>query len=492
MDKFEPLYTARSTSSNKMLLGTHKNIGIVTLWTKVADVAKKVDPSKYAIMGQFFSAERGLDLIVRNLLANPDITNLVITGTDFSNSGQVMKDFFENGFVEGKTDLTEKTVWRVKSEYPGYIEKDIPEIVLNHIRDTIVVTRIDDMTNFDPEKLEKPDKKREKQIFLKKEELEENTFVGEDVGYVVRGKRVADTWLKTLDTIMKFGHKDEKDKKEVIDLISIISEEDPEDFHIPEYLPLNRKQVTDYIPQITENERIRSKFGKDQIKEVVDKLTKDTTSKSAVISLWDVADSDGPGINHIWLRIRDNKLYMTATIRSSDMFEEYPGNAFALRALQNIIRKEIQEKISKEIQLGELVINSQSAHIYKDCWQASQDLTIRYLPRHIAGQSNAALYQDPRGSFIVKIKDGELHVDHLSTGNELIGQYKAKTPGKLIERLAQAGVFSIPGHALDIGHEIAKAEIAMQLGIDFVQEVPLDLTQINEKTLERVRDKKDI
>src|SRR3989338_10933531 len=122
---FQAIYKGGSSYSSSLVIGNPEgNVGIITLWSKAKEIAKKLDPSKYCVIGQLFSAERGLDILVRNLLANPQITNIIVTGVDFSKSGIVLVDFFEKGFKSGEQDVTEKTCWRVKSHYPGYVDLD--------------------------------------------------------------------------------------------------------------------------------------------------------------------------------------------------------------------------------------------------------------------------------------------------------------------------------------------------------------------------------
>lgn len=500
---FEPLYGSTSTSSSKFILGKNEHIGIITLWTKAREVADKLDSSKYAVMGQFFSAERGLDLMVRNLLANPQITNLVITGVDFSKSGMVLKDFFENGFERGQTEITNKPVWRVKSEYPGYIELDIPEDVLNELRETINVAWIANTEDLNPESLSIPERKRERRVFMKEVEELENKYVAEDVGFVIKGKTVAEVWLKILDTILKFGKESgthyEDAQREILNLISVITDENPDDLFIPEWLPFDKQHVMQYISQITTGasvpgtsytygQRIREWFGKDQVKDAAAKLVREPISRAVVINLWDstkdLTIGGSPCINHIWLRIREGKLYMTVTIRSNDMFEGYPDNAFGLRSLQEIIRKEVNTGLREkdpnhnDIVLGDLIINSQSAHVYKDSWEKATDIVRSYINKYIAGQNNASLNPDPRGSFVISINGSDIIVDHLSTGSELIGRYKGKSAEELIDKIAKENIISIIGHAMDIGLELANAETAMKFGIEYIQEIPLDSTQL--------------
>lgn len=500
---FKPLYKGGSTSSNSLIIGDPEgHVGIVTLWSKAKEIANKLDPSKYCVIGQLFSAERGLDFLVRNLLANPQITNIIVTGVDFSKSGIVLLDFFKNGFEKGEQDVTEKTCWRVKSQYPGYVDLDIPEVDLNLLRETVNIIQVQAVEKLDFLTLQKPAKTRTQQVFMKKDEVVKQ-YVGEFTGHIIRGRTIAEAWLKILDTILKFGktsgtHYDEQ-QKELVNLLSVISEEDPNKFYIPDFLPGDEQHIKEYIPRITrdmpggihKNEytygsRMRSWFGVDQVKNAVTKLIREPVSRAVVIGLWDpVKDltiGGSPCLNHVWFRIVDNRLHMTAIFRSHDMFEGYPENAFGLRSLQEEIRKDVveglkQKGVEMDLKLGDLMILSQSAHIYKDCWETAEVTVKKYLTAkytwHLAEL-------DPRGNFIISpdYGTGEIVVEHTSPENVKIGEFRAKTAEQMRDILTKEKIISLIPHALDIGMELLKAEIALKLGIHYNQDRPLDFGEL--------------
>jgi thymidylate synthase len=135
--------------------------------------------------------------------------------------------------------------------------------------------------------------------------------------------------------------------QELIDLMAVITDEPPEFFFPePNYLPIDRPFLEDYIPQMLEDapyhegikytyaQRMRSWFGNDQIEEVITKLINEIDTASAVINLWDSGDnfarrfdgssdhqhSGSPCLNHVWLRVVDRHISLTAILRSNDMF----------------------------------------------------------------------------------------------------------------------------------------------------------------------------
>ncbi|MEK6936632.1 MAG: thymidylate synthase [Nanoarchaeota archaeon] len=489
---FQALYKA-----TRLIYGNpESNIGIVTLWSKPKELAQKIDSSKYCVLGPLYSAERGLDLLIRNLLANPQINVLLVTGVDFSKSGIVLRDFFEKGFFMGKTDTTEKPCWRVNSDFEGYIDLDIPENVLNLIRESVILVKVPDLSTFDFGTVIGPEKKREKMVFVKKEE-QVKKYTGEYIGYVVRGKTVAEAWLKVLDTILKFGkesgtHYDDM-QKEIVNLMSVISDEDPYNLNVPEFFPSDQQHVNEYIPRMTKDlpggitkkeytygSRMRSWFGTDQVKGAVEKLVREPVSRAVVISLWDSIQDltlgGSPCLNHIWFRINNDRLFMTSIFRSHDMFEGYPENALALRVLQEEVRKEVENGLKAnghetELKLGNLVILSQSAHIYDDSWERCQKIVDMYLPRY----SGLLSEFDPRGNLIINVEDDEIVVEHTSNTRETLGLYRAKSSEQMRDLLVKENIISLVPHALDIGLELMKAEIAIKMNLHYVQDNRLEL-----------------
>lgn len=504
---FQALY-----KGTRLIYGNpESNVGIVTLWSKPKELAAKIDSTKYSVLGPLYSAERGLDLLIRNLLANPQISVLILTGVDFSKSGIVLKDFFEKGFVKGKTDTTEKPCWRVNSQYEGYIDLDLPEEALNLIRESVALIKVPDLTTFDFSTITAPQKTRDKMIFIKKEE-QVKKYVGEYIGYVIRGKTVAEAWLKILETILKFGnesgtHYDDM-QKEIVNLMSVISDEDPNNLHVPEFFPSDKQHVNEYIPRMTKDlpggttkneytygSRMRSWFGVDQVKGAVEKLTREPVSRAVVISLWDTIKDltlgGSPCLNHIWFRINDNKLFMTAIFRSHDMFEGYPENALALRCLQEEVRKQVEEGLknkgaSQELKLGNLVILSQSAHIYDDSWERCNKIVEMYGQRY----SGLLSELDPRGNFIINIEDNEIVLEHTSPSRETLGIYRAKSAEEMRDILVKEKIISLVPHALDIGLELMKAELAIKLNLHYLQDNKLNIEPLLKPKVDPVKEKK--
>ncbi|HLD78321.1 MAG TPA: thymidylate synthase, partial [archaeon] len=490
---FEPIY-----KKTRLTLGNPEGtVGIVTLWSKKSEIAAKLDPSQYAAIGNLYSAERGLDLMVRNLLANPQITNLVVTGVDFSRSGIVLLDFFQKGFTRGVTDTTAKPVWRVNSAHEGYIDLDIPESALEALRASVHIQRVPDVSKLDLTSLPKPAATRERAVYLKPEETSRK-YAGEYEGHIIRAPTVAGAWLQVLDTILKFGkesgtHYDDQ-QKELVNLLSIITDENPASLHVPDFLPSDVRHVQEYIPRMTRDlpggtsskeytygSRMRSWFGIDQVNNAIEKLIREPISRAVVLSLWDPEQDmtlgGSPCLNHVWFRITDGALRMTAIFRSHDMFEGYPENAFALRVLQEEVRAAAEQGLHAKdfgsLGLGPLMILSQSAHLYDDCWERAQRTVDKFLDQYLS----AAQYRyDPRGNIIITIEGDGIVVEHTSAARDTLGVYRAKSADEMRNILVRENIIGNTAHAVYVGKELQKAEHAIKLNIHFEQDQPLDLS----------------
>jgi thymidylate synthase len=494
---------------NQLILGSGYT-AICTGWTPAKSVAAKLDPSNYAVIGNLYSAPRGINFLVRNLLANPHVRYLVVMDLtqEDKNSGSVqcLKDFFDNGVYRGK-NYVGKECWVIDSLVKGYIDIDIPLEVLNQLRySMILIPNLE--RDIDIKSIVKVGNLglwAEPMVFPYNEPTSE-VKPGPRYGHRIEGKTIAETWIKILQRIKTTGtiRPTGYDGKwqELIDLMAIVTDE-PEDFYFPEpnYLPLDREYLKNYIPQIlddanyregvkyTYGQRLRSWFGQDQIKAVITKLIKEIDSASAVMSLWDSGsgnaqilaehdswrghdrntivrgerksgDSDhnhggSPCLNHIWVRVVDNELSLTATFRSNDMFSAWPANAMGLRALQQHIRDEIASQSEYDLAIGPLITISQSAHIYDDCWENVEQLINNQYQLIINKEIQS--YSDPAGNFLVETDGNNITVSQLTPNGEFVEKWEGKNPLKLIRQIIADCPSIQPFHIGYLAREIERA-----------------------------------
>jgi len=499
---------------NQLICGEGQ-IVVVSGWTQSKFIAQHIDARDYAAIGQLYSPTRGISFLLRNLLANPHVHALIAinaTSAD-TNAGSVkaLVDFFKNGFGLGKSD-TGRECWVIKSEKVGYIDIEIKESALELLRKSIAYCEVSSVADA----IEKVNllaslitsterfsegttlKPWAEPMTFPVSEIESIVFPGQRYGHRIEGTTIAETWVKLLHRIRTTGTmratRYDGQWQELIDLMAIVTDEPP-DFYFPDpnFLPLDRSFLDSYIPQIlddatytegvkyTYGQRMRSWFGNDQIEEVTSKLVNEIDTASAVISLWDAGGNwnrnpDGssdhkhgssPCLNHIWFRVVDSVLSMTATFRSNDMFSAWPSNAMGLRALQQYVRNEIYRRSDYNLKMGPLITISQSAHIYDDTFE-NVDMLIQQQYAKIAKVQN---FRDPVGNFLIEIEGDRIQISRTTPGSgEVIDCYSDKHPLGLIRQICADVPAIDPEHIGYLGIELEKARRAIESNSIYIQD----------------------
>jgi thymidylate synthase len=280
--------------------------------------------------------------------------------------------------------------------------------------------------------------------------------------------------------------------------MAVVTDEPPEFFFPePNYLPIDRPFLEDYIPQMLEDapyhegikytygQRMRSWFGRDQIEQVITKLIKEIDAASAVINLWDsggniIARPDGssdhehsgsPCLNHLWLRVVDAELSLTATLRSNDMFGAWPANAMGLRALQQYIRDAIAKRSNYDLTMGPLITISESAHLYDDTF----DTADRIIAAHYARICNSRDYFDPAGNFVIELTSDEhgekILVTQIPGSGKAVSYYSGHNALKLVREISAASPAITTEHIGYLGVELQKAVQCLKTQTTYTQDL---------------------
>lgn len=472
-----------------LILGNPKSqVAICALWTKKELVAANLDLDKVAVIGNLYSAKKGISFLIRNILANPKIRYLVVCGLDNSGSGQALVDFFQNGFQKNGKHF----YWEAISEVENRIDAEISEKALQCFREGVKLLDLRQEKNFKKIKeiiggLDQtlPDFIPEPICFSESAKESTNSFPSEATAHIVRGEKIADVWLKILDEILRFGVVDQSSyqnqQKEIIDLVSVVTAEDPDNLYLPDWLPNNKECLKNYLPTVltggcpagaayTYGSRMRGYFGVDQVQKAIDEINGEKYTRRAVISLLDpkvdVGAKNPPCLNHCWFRVQADKLYLIATFRSNDMYEAWPLNAFGLRMLQDFVWKEIRKKYP-EVKLGDMTIHSLSAHMYDDAWEEAKQAVEKYYAANVKHPRNIF---DLRGNFMIRIEKGEIVVEHYSADENFLGAYRGKKAITIYLQMSRDNAVSIVSHALYLGTELQKAELALENNLKYAQD----------------------
>lgn len=451
---------------NRMILKPSLNgqIGIVCGWTKKEDIErnlKEEEKKKIGAIGQLYSKE-GLNFIIRNLFLNPNLKHLVITGLDLSGSISFMKDFLDN--KEKGEDVIHKEIPKEKiEEFKKWFSSNSYFVNENDLSKTIdsLKSNSDTWTS-------------KTENFPDPQYQEGETFPNEEVGFRLEDKKVATLWLKVLDYVNKFGTEKKsqygENQREIVGLLTVISDENPDNPYLPNYLIFKEKELERYFKQImtsqipksleyTYGSKLRDHNEIDQIQSIVNQIKKENFTRRAIAFTWNVEKDNlnpkSPCLDLIQVLVNNNKLHLTCYFRSNDMFGAWPQNTIALRKIQ----KEISEKTN--IEMGKLMILSNSAHIYERDYEKSKEVVKKHKPK-------LDCQQDPRGNFVIEIVDQEIKVTQTTPDGKAIQNFKGKTAVDLFHQIYPF-LSQIP-HALDLGAELQKAEIALKQNIEYLQD----------------------
>lgn len=482
---------------------------VVTLWTPKELIAQGLDPKSFAVCGQLYS-KRGINYILRNIFANPRVRNIVICGADRSESGKAIVNFFEKGIDENHSIVDiEKAI----------IEKELPLESINSLRQSIeyknMIGSIDvksiqsilngfvqkepfmELTLFPEAKIEKP-----------------NQYPSEGSVFNVRSKYIKEAWPQIIRQIMKFGGEykmlSNSSVRELVNVVTVISDEDPMHPEMVDDFDFNLDELDLYITNFLESnagsedynygERIFNfKFFSDhtlhKMRKKMEKIEEELGFKSrnvlkgidqfdisyrklksfkqdrgALVTLWSTGRDNltsnplkVPCLTFLQFMIRDEKLHLNAYFRSNDMFKAWPRNAFALRSLQ----KKMSDKL--QIPIGVLTTFSTLAQVYEEDWVDALKLIKKY-------ENNAFCIQELRSSIIIECIEKDIVVRHMSPdGNTLLDEFKTsgmqyKAALKMTDILVAHDLFSNYGHAMDIGRELMKAEMAIKENYLYIQD----------------------
>lgn len=235
----------------------------------------------------------------------------------------------------------------------------------------------------------------------------------EDVGYVVHGNTIGQTWLGMVETVLKNG-KFELDENRgrfaVRNLRFSSSTTDTDDDLIRRFgdeskvdamkrVVFESDEMVDF--DITPSFRNGAKSYKKRLEEgkiidfVVNRLSKIPESKKAVMVFPTYEDYEAvtnspwndylPCIVALQFRVsQDDKkelpcLNLTLFMRSWDTFQKGAGDLTVLCMLADIVRKKLEERLDTEIRPGRLDGLVTDVHIYENTYQQAQDVMFKYL-----------------------------------------------------------------------------------------------------------------
>lgn len=480
--KIEPMYYAPRLTVGRGNIG----IGLCTLWTPEKVLARNLTPDDFGLRGPLFSL-RGAEYIVRNCLANPAIRAIVIAGSDANNSAEGLIQLVNNG-LGPKNEII-----GLENEHGKplvFIDPNLPSDAIDIFRENVRV--IDLRGERDWQKVVM--KIRETEVggpyssdrFYYPESLPASDVLpSERYGMRVERQNIADAWVDVLFHLRKFGVVKPSDKgrdNQELPSIHVIVNEDMDGIleRVPEWLPITRKNIEDYLPIMLSSEpregvdeaytygiQLKSYNGLNQITEL-EKLIKETWyTKRATAVTWSLPDhlvdqiSSAPCLVDLMFLVQNDELFMVSHFRSHDMYRAWLQNVYGLRFLQSEMANNVG------IKLGKMEVISNSAHLWQDVVpDADRIISDRYpsLARRWR--------EDPRGNFLITVENGQIVLTHVDiSGNQTGKLFKGINGQDLYKRIIlDEGLVSLPEHAAYISWELGMAATALATGASYEQD----------------------
>lgn len=447
---------------------------VVTLWTPKEVVANALDMSSISVVGQLYT-KRGINFIIRNILANPRISKLFITGDDLSGSGE---SFLNNNFLPDKS---------IDSKALVAFEQNV---------------RLIDNRKIPAENIPKGQKGQfwAKPLLFKSERVSLPPKYPSEFGSItIRASGISQAWAEALKVLLSFGteskpviHYDEGGSstiKELLNLTVVLDSSVPLLLEVSEFMPFTKNDAKHYTANFFKKEkggddysygeRLFDYNGFNQIERVVKKLKAFPQDKGALAVLWKPKEDSFPRyksaqpkhvpcLTSIQCQIWDKKLNLTAYFRSNDIGSAWPLNAYALAVLQ--------QKISNEVGVGSglLTTISNMAQLYERDYPMAQKVVKGY------GNKVTCVF-DPRGNLVISVVGTMIKVSHISpTGEGTLNAWeedgtKPNAAQFLGDKIIKDMAISQTAHAMDIGRQLARAEEAVRRGLKFTQDRPLPL-----------------
>ena len=492
----------------RVIPGDGLAIGFCTAWNEPELVFKRLSNEKIviAILGTLYSRQ-GVNIILRNLALNPTICHLVLwangplSNTEFGQVGwKILKHLWQTGLDD--TWAISQTTFKIDDQIDrAVIEKIRTNVELHDwskddfetVRANVVKLKTDKGTYM--EAIEFPEAKLD----------ETATFPSEEVGWLVRGSGIVASWQKAIERIMRYGtikgtqygYK----QRELIGLTWVSKEENSSkaDLELSKDWPDELAEVTGATDKAISQyhevflspeppEGVSYTYGNrfrrypdgdstfDQIQEVLIKqLRSSVDSRRAVATTMipsiDKDSKEPPCITQIQAIQSNGQLHLLATVRSHDMFKAAIPNAFGLRTIQQEIVSALDD-----LEPGYLQITSQSAHIYEQDWDNASKLVKCTVWEHPpATVFNPIDEADRRGNLLIRLESNQIVVNLQGPQGEELFKLDGTTAKEIGRKLGQLDLLSRPEHYLDIGSELAKAELALKNEFEYIQDRPLSL-----------------
>ncbi len=466
------------------IVNPYGRLGVITLWSRTEFVEQKLkqmgvdlDPgtSKIAAIGNLYG--NGIPHLLRNLLYNPQIRDLVICGANRSGSAEEIIAFFENG-LEETTSLGEK-VMRIKGTsriIDGLVSPadfaEAPRFFrLGDLSDKDELQKLCIyIQNFEP-----PTQACLARLQIELPEVKVEYYPSEPRSHCIAADAPIEAWRELVFRLVRFGHLThlrKGDRQELQNVKVVIRNPEPDSPAELKKFGINPEELASYqndmldpgLPEdqaYTYGNRIRRYFGFDSLEKFAERLRENPQDRDCYLALWDsrsdIDADDAPCLVSVFFRVFDEKLTLTACYRTHNALDAWLKNVYGLMRVQ----REVARKTG--IEPGALTVISHSISI---------DPSKYDYARRVANAKAFKFELDPNGQFLftVDTEAREIVVQHVSDDGILLHEYRSPKSQRIQHELARDCAISDISHAIYVGRQLARAEICLKTGEEFREE----------------------
>jgi thymidylate synthase len=456
-------------------------LGILTLWSRIDFVEGKLremgvdlDPktSTIAVIGNLYG--NGIPHLLRNLLYNPQIRDLVPCGANRSASLQELMAFFNLGLAQTTNlgepvtrivgtnrfidDLVQPDMFAGKPEIHRWADpqdKGSLQALCSFIR------------SFSPE-----DEVVGERIEVPLPEVKISHYPSEPRNCSIVAETPLAGWRELVFRLHRFGHLvhlRKGDRQELQNVRVVITHPQEDDAKELREFGVLRADLHRYqrdmllgpLPEdhsYTYGNRIREYYGFDALDKFAERLAANPQDRDCYLALWDshsdIDADDAPCLVSLFFRVFDERLTLTACYRTHNALDAWLKNVYGLMKAQEIVSEQ------SGIPVGPLTVISHSISI---------DPSKYDLAERVAKSKGFSVDIDPNGQFMLTAdhEAGEIVVQHLSNEGFLLHEYRSAKAERIQHELARDCAISDINHALYVGRQLAKAENCLKAGEPF-------------------------
>jgi thymidylate synthase len=485
--RFEALYHA----DRLQVVNPHGDVGLVTLWSPVRTVRRKLDAiapelldperSRLAVVANLYGD--GMYAMFCNLLFNPQVRHLVAVGEDLGlPTAHEIEAFLSDGLEQA--EMLGRTVTRVRGttrvlpsvaafdadrlrrgltfRYLGRLSRpELPEELTAHLH---ALPR----TNGHADRL---------RVDVPTAVADDYAYrPSEPAGHQVIRRRPLHAWQELVVRTMRFGRPvtlASGPRLELRNARAVIT--DPADepaealaahgFDLERFRTYQREMLDPALPEdvaYTYGHRLRGRF--DTLETAIELLRADPETRGAYVALWDTATDlvageqrSTPCLTTLFFRMADGRLTLTATYRAHNLLTAWLMNVYGLMAVQRHVAEAAGAPpgsltvLSHSLGIDPRSPRFELAEAIAAGWRRDDDVD------HETGKSS--LREDPNGYFVVSAdrERGRIVAEHRFEG-VLVKRYEAARASTIEHEVSADMAVSLISHALWLGRELTRAE----------------------------------